>query len=238
MFRTIINKLRLWLVIQLTWGQEPTDDKPADEPAATNFNPEDIQAARRAIINNADRYGLAPDGETVAIRMSTLNWLIEMSMPIGYILSMRMAATPREALMSVADGMNPAEARIDNKTTIPGVPVVLTRANEDGVELFEAVVRTKFGDRLKDVARVEVKSHVTVFLDTSGTPIVGFIAAGRKMHHESPFRAYNASKALALVGITMPVKDIAIPDLSDYPEIIFERQADGSWDRTDHKVPC
>lgn len=220
MFRTIINKLQS----AIKWPQRSAHNEPAQA-----FSQMDIETAHKAIIDNAVRFGFPLDGETVSRRLSELDGLSGRS-NVKFMLVQYEVSTLLEVLLSTSRGMDPSSGHIGTDPAMPGIVVVFTRPDEQGNELFEAVVRTQLGDLLKDVARVVVDSHVTRFFDAAGKPIVGFIAAGRKMHYGYAFRAYNASKALALVGITMSVEDIAIPDLSSsYPKLVFERQDDGSW---------
>lgn len=241
MFRTIINR-----IFRHRPAESP-DPQPQSAPSEQisdkrmqprEFTQNDVEYARGNIVRTVQDYGYAPNGEAMTQCMADLER--EAALLLGVMLAWDEHLDARSKLSSIGYRVNPGDSKnVRADSNEPGCIELCVRPSSVGDERFEAVVRTWFGDRINDVTKVVVRSNETLFFDASGRPTANFAGTGRKMYYESTFRADNASKTLALLGIKMAVDELAIRDVDvtgvlptpDYPWIVFERQSDGSWTR-------
>lgn len=167
---------------------------------------------RERIIQSARRYGYEPDSAVVTRRLN-----IEFCREVSYTEACRWF-DPRSGYYVEA---------IDNGTT-RGIKIN-AMAHKHGAEHVGRIVDAWVGN-LNFVSSVLIGSHETAFYDANGDVKVRFYGSGRKMHHDSAFRAYNAQEVIKLLGIEMSVEQIAVRDLNYlYAPLKFERQDDGSW---------
>lgn len=206
MFRTIINRIHYWITSKLN---------------EKNYRADYIESARLDLIERAERYGFSADSQTVKLLLQDFDDMA------------RRARTRADLskLDNLSFELDPHLGRhVEAYAGHDGAIMVKTMASREGSELVGAIVKAFVGHRLIFVKKVEIGSHETKLIDSTDNIIVAFYGAGRKMHHQRTYRAFNAQQALKLVGINVSIEEIALPDLRHFYEpLVYELQPGGAW---------
>ena len=206
MFRTIINRIRHRINVLLS---EKT------------YRADYIARARVDLVKQAERFGFAADSHTVELLLQDFD-------------DMARRARTRADLSKLDDLAFELDPHLGRHVeAIPGHEggiMVKTMAAREGTELVEAIVKAFVGHRLAFIKTVEIGSHETKLIDSTGNVIVAFFGAGRKMHHGDGFRVFDAQVALRLVGIEASFEEIAMGDGRHfYAPLVYELQPGGAW---------
>lgn len=117
----------------------------------------------------------------------------------------------------------------DGVLVVMNYPMGITSVHRNSGASRADVVRAHLPEGWEQACdRIVIRSHETTFY-AGEKPLVIFYASGRKMHASSWARTWNAIDAVkTFIGIDLDANEVAIRDLSQYPDYVIEKIGD-SW---------